>query len=73
MPTSHFTKDELIKKCFGEDIEASAESNIQSEIYNKNKELESKPKEVKESVKQEKPVSKKPEEKEFQDLKNGNN
>ncbi len=69
-PTSHFTREDLAKKCFGEDVESSAESNIQSEIYNKNKELESKPKEeVKESVKQEKPETiKKPKEKEFQDL-----
>lgn len=73
-PTSDFTREKFRKKCFGEKIEASAKSNIEAEIYNKNKELETKPIEQPKPNPKPKPEKEdKPKEKEFQDLKDGNN
>lgn len=68
IPTNHFSRDKLTKKCFGEVIESN-KTQVKSEIFNKNKDLEKKKETPPETKEPEKPKEeeKKPA-KEFQDL-----
>ena len=63
IPTNHFSRNNLEKKCFGE-VEEVSKVNADSEIFNKNKELE---KETKKPEKSTKPEQKSVE-KEFEEL-----